>query len=195
MLDPGGYGAVTITKALSILTDPAFGSTLNPTVHGITVNAGANDVVLIDGLTIDGGNGQGLTGIRFLAGKSLTVRNCLIKGQRGSPGVGIEIANSAGAVNVVVSDCLISANGIGVRAKPSGGGTAKMMLDRVVVDGSTGAGVLAEQGSNIRISNTVITNNAPGLSATGNANLVSLGNNTVIGNSPNGEPTIVAPLK
>ena len=195
VLDPAGYGAVTITKSISILTDPAFGSILNPGTHGVIVNAGANDTVLLDGLTFDGGNGQGLSGIRFLAGKSLTVRNCLIDGQRGSPGVGIDIANSAGAANVVVSNCLITANGIGVRAKPTGAGSAKVMLDRVVVDGSTGAGVLAEQGSNIRLTNTVITNNTPGISATGNGNLVSLGNNTVIGNTPNGEPTVISPLK
>jgi hypothetical protein len=198
VLDPGGYGTVTIVKSISIQTDPGLGSILNVATNGIVINAGANDIVVISGLIIDGSNtvNTGLNGVRFLAGKSLVMRNCIIRGNKGAApnGNGIVFANTAGAATAVISDCLITGNAIGVHAVPTGAGTAKITLDRVVVEGSTGAGVLAEQGGTIRITDTVITGNAPGLSVTGNGKIVSLGNNTVIGNSPDGSPTdLVAP--
>jgi len=69
-------------------------------------------------------------------------------------------------------------------------GTADAQATRTWV-----SGVLAGPGSNVRLSDTVVTNNAPGLSAMGNGNILSLGNDTVIGNTPNGEPTLLSPLK
>jgi hypothetical protein len=198
VLDPGGYGAVTITKSISIQSDPSLGSILHSATNGIVINAGANDTVMISGLIIDGAppTAPGFNGVRFLAGKSLVMRDCIIRGSKGAApnGNGIVIANSAGAVTAVISDCLITGNNIGVHAVPTGAGTAKITLDRVVVEGNAGAGVRAEQGGTIRITDTVITGNAPGLSVTGNGKVVSLGNNTVIGNSPDGAPTdLVAP--
>jgi hypothetical protein len=57
ILDTGVYGSVTITKGISIIASlkselfvPSGGS-------GITVNAGASDVVIIKGLTIKGAAG------------------------------------------------------------------------------------------------------------------------------------------
>src|SRR5215471_5336436 len=72
-LDPGGFGALTITKAITL--DGGGGqvaSVLVAGTNGIVVVAGANDVVIIRNLRINGisgsGNG-GLNGIRFLSGK------------------------------------------------------------------------------------------------------------------------------
>jgi hypothetical protein len=59
VLDPGGYGAVTITKAISITNDGAGeAGILAGGTNGITVNAGSLDVVRILGLVIDGGEGS-----------------------------------------------------------------------------------------------------------------------------------------
>src|SRR6516162_5675313 len=51
-LDAGGFGAVTITKAIQILCTGTFGSTLVSGTNGIVVSAGANDVIIIRGLSI-----------------------------------------------------------------------------------------------------------------------------------------------
>src|SRR6266478_2966019 len=57
-LDPGGYGAVTITKAITIDGGGTFASILSSLVNGIVINAGASDVVNLRNLSIDGaGNG------------------------------------------------------------------------------------------------------------------------------------------
>src|SRR3984893_6698594 len=46
-LDPGGFGAVTITKALTIDCDGTFGSVLVSGTNGIVVAAGSTDVVAL----------------------------------------------------------------------------------------------------------------------------------------------------
>src|SRR6202521_3735936 len=54
VLDPGGFGFLTITKALTIDGTGTFGSVLASGVNGITVNAGATDSVNLRGLSING---------------------------------------------------------------------------------------------------------------------------------------------
>src|SRR5262249_18523861 len=55
VVDGGGYGKVTINKAISIVSVGAPGAIRALSGAAITVNAGTNDVVIIRGLTIDGG--------------------------------------------------------------------------------------------------------------------------------------------
>src|SRR5664279_2520201 len=62
VLDPGGFGAVTITKAISIEADGVIAGVLVSGSDGIVVAAEANDTVVIRGLTFDG-IGTGLNGI------------------------------------------------------------------------------------------------------------------------------------
>src|SRR6267154_3375151 len=71
-LDPGGFGALTITKSITL--DGGGGqvaSVLVAGTNGITVVAGVNDVVIIRNLRLDvllgGGNANaGLNGISFI---------------------------------------------------------------------------------------------------------------------------------
>src|SRR5471032_1134863 len=70
ILDPAGYGAITITKAISIVND-GVGTAGVQTSSGnaITISAGAGpaDAVTLRGLNIDG-LGTGGHGIRFTSG-------------------------------------------------------------------------------------------------------------------------------
>src|SRR4029077_2518699 len=52
VLDPGGFGAVTITKSISIESEEFAGVLVDGT-NGIVVSAGVNDVIVIRGLTIE----------------------------------------------------------------------------------------------------------------------------------------------
>ena len=54
VLDPAGFGAVNITKAMTINGDGTLAGILSAGVTGIIVNAGANDVVYIRNLSING---------------------------------------------------------------------------------------------------------------------------------------------
>src|ERR1700731_1833047 len=62
VLDPGGFGAVTITKSISILSQFEAGVLVSGT-NGIVVNAAASDKVLLEGLDIEG-LGTGLNGVQ-----------------------------------------------------------------------------------------------------------------------------------
>src|SRR5947209_2952408 len=86
-LDPGGYGGVTITKAITI--DGGGGqvaSVLVSGTNGVNVQAGPTGVVILRNLRINGIEGAGsggLNGIRYLSGASLHVENCYIFGFTG----------------------------------------------------------------------------------------------------------------
>src|SRR5271165_5166220 len=54
VLDPGGFGALTITKAITIDGTPVIAGVLVSGTNGITISAGANDLVILRGLDIDG---------------------------------------------------------------------------------------------------------------------------------------------
>jgi len=73
VLDPAGYGMVTITKAISIVNDGVGAATIGTSSgNAITINAGALDSVLVRGLTTDG-LGTGSNGILFNTGGNLAI--------------------------------------------------------------------------------------------------------------------------
>ena len=78
-LDPAGFGAVTVTKSITL--DGGGGqvaSILVSGTNGVSVQAGANDVVTIRNLSFNG-IGSGLNGIRFVSGKALHIEHCSIR--------------------------------------------------------------------------------------------------------------------
>ncbi len=79
-LDPGGFGAVTITKSITI--DGGGGvvaSSLVSSGNGIVINAQPTDVVTLRNLSVAGA-GAGINGVRFLAGRALHIEHCSISG-------------------------------------------------------------------------------------------------------------------
>src|SRR6266853_3841816 len=78
-LDPGGFGAVTITKAITLDCTGTFGSVLVSGTNGINVQAGGPDVVILRGIRFDGVN-TGLNAVNFLSGNKLIVDRCDIFG-------------------------------------------------------------------------------------------------------------------
>jgi hypothetical protein len=82
-LDPGGFGAVTITKSITIDGgSPGRGGILAALVTGVIVNATNTSQVVLKNLTING-VGSGFDGVRYLAGLSLHLRNVSIDGMTG----------------------------------------------------------------------------------------------------------------
>ena len=117
VLDPGNFGFLTITKSLTI--DGGGGqvaSVLVAGTNGIVIQAGANDVVHLLNLRIQGirssGNG-GLNGIRFISGAELTVDSVKIYGFNQN-GIDIALSNPG---TVTVSDTTVQdVGGVGIRA-------------------------------------------------------------------------------
>jgi hypothetical protein len=140
-LDPGGFGAVTITKAITI--DGGGGqnaSILASLTNGVIVNAGANDEVILRNLSING-FANGLNGIRFLAGRALIVQHCTIFGFTQN---GIDIAlNQAADGHVMVTDSAMMNNTQnGLRATNAAAAFVRVTLTRDTFE-LNGTGVTA----------------------------------------------------
>ena len=134
-LDSGGFGSVIITKAISILCEGVVGGLLSNLSNGVTVNAGAGDVVVLRGLDITGIGiaGPGITGVRFFAGAALHIENCRIRGFNVPSGWGIEFLPNA-AAELYVTDTTVSNNGLasggGIRVQAPAGSTSKVTINR-----------------------------------------------------------------
>lgn len=189
ILTAGEFGAITITRSVSIVAVGVDANLHASSVHKITVDAGADDIVYLEGLSVRGiiGSGSSLAnGIRFLRGKALHLRNCTIQAF-GNAGLLIE---APGPSDVLVSDCTIVDNKYGVWANQSADSSAvHVLLDRVTIARNSQAGVhAAGRRMRVRLNNTTITANNKGLQAASGGRLISFGNNTVTANKNNGAP-------
>jgi Right handed beta helix region len=133
VLDPAGYGTMTITKAVSIVNDGVGVAGIQPGsgFSGVTINAGAFDSVHLRGLTIEGA-GSGSSGIQFNTGGNLAIENCVI---RGFVNVGIFISPSTSS-SFSVSNSIASNNGggEGIFITPSGSAVVTGVLSEVTAN-------------------------------------------------------------
>jgi hypothetical protein len=157
-LDPAGYGAVTITKAITI--DGGGGqvaSVLVSGTNGIVVQAGPSDVVILRNLRING-IGTGINGIRFLSGKDLNVENCYIFGFTTN---GVDIAlNQATAASAHIINTIIKNNGgVGVRAANAVAPAVGVLVDEshMILNN---IGVEAAQHAHVTVSRSLASKNA-----------------------------------
>jgi hypothetical protein len=135
VLDPAGYGAVTITKSITIEGADFVASVLVSGTNAIVIQAGTGTVHLRN-LRFNG-IGTGLNAIRVLSAARVTIEGCTIFDFTQG---GIDIEPNA-LSKVAVSDTSIrNVNGFGVQAKPAMGGGVLLSLDHVRITGTTGTG-------------------------------------------------------
>jgi hypothetical protein len=128
VLDPAGYGAVTITKAISIQGHEFSGVSVN-SGDCITINAGNADKINLNGLLIEG-NGTGSNGIVFNSGGSLIVENSLVRNLTGS-GL-VATASTPLALTISVSNSYFTDAGVaGISAVTQSTGPVQMVIERV----------------------------------------------------------------
>jgi hypothetical protein len=195
VLDPGGFGGVTITKAITIISENVQAGVLVSLTNAIIINAGANDVVELIGLNIDG-VGTSHAGVNVLNAKAVHIRRSSIRGfGDATNGVGIHVVPATNPVHVTVSDTVVSQNKQGILVAPTGGTLATAVVERVNVENTNGPGIRATANGTIRVSNSVITNNNRGLQTGGTGQVVSLGNNLLVGNTIDGTFDATIPLQ
>jgi Right handed beta helix region len=189
-LDPAGYGPITITQAITIEGQGWSYIAPPPGGNGIQVNAVSGNVY-IHGVSLNGvGITGSTTGILFLSGGSLTIRDSVI---RNFTSIGI---NSQPGVSgqLLVSSTLVSDNGGDGIFIFTGLGT----LDTVTMEGNTGFGLDANSFGfstvNVMVRNSTMTNNSAGLGSQGATTTVWLTRSTITGNASDFEQTSGAHL-
>ncbi len=206
ILDPGGFGAVTITKSITI--DGGGGSTAGVLVsgtNGIVVAAGATDVVILRNLDIDG-IGLGLSGIRFNSGAMLYVEKCTIYGftqygiffnpsatsrlsvdktlvrENAAGGLYIKPANPSVTISASVSDSrFVRSPHFGLRADDASSVTVtNSIASHNQTNGFTAVAV--NSGPVMMLDNCVATDNGWGVNAYGTGASIAMANSVVTAN-------------
>jgi hypothetical protein len=137
-LDPGGFGAVTITKSITLDCTGTLGGILSSLTNAINVNDSATGTpgtirVILRGITIDGA-GNGITGVNFTSGASVVIDNLLIQNVT-TAGVNFR---PIGTARLTVSNTLITNSNNGVLVQPTGAaGNARATLSNLQLSNNT----------------------------------------------------------
>jgi hypothetical protein len=163
-LDPGGFGAVTITKSITIDCHEVFGSVLVSGTNGIVINSdsaanvrlrnlnftglasgingiliqgtvAANTVVILQDLWIDDFTQRGISDTRSNGGK-LLISNTTINNSGGA-GIGLIPSSGTTRTDVVLDQVYVRNSNIGLQT----GGSATVMVSRSVFSGNTNSGI------------------------------------------------------
>jgi Right handed beta helix region len=153
VLDPGGFGAVTITKAITINGTGTLAGILASLVNGVIVNPPAGDTVILRDISINGAC-NGLNGIRFIGGKTLMVDHCWIYGFAQN---GIDVVKGTDAslkiIDSVIENCTLDGVVISTTA-----GQVRSTIDRTRIMNCAN-GIHAKNNSRVIARNSVFSSN------------------------------------
>jgi hypothetical protein len=185
VFDSSAYGSVTITKSISIIAEGAQAGILSAKGGtGITIKAGSNDVVNLQGLSLGGQSGG--SGIEVLAAGTVRISHCLIDGYQA--GVDIDVTS---AVKVFVSDCQITQSDTGLAANQ---GDSEVVLDRVQLVGNQSAIVGTNKQTVLHLSGSTLAFNGVAIGKVDGKILTSQ-NNALVGNGSDGQAMTPEGLK
>jgi hypothetical protein len=180
VLDPGGFGGVTITKAMTIRSDRFEAGVLVSGTNAIIINTPATSKVNLSGLDIIG-LGTGLDGIRILQAGTVRVRDTEIYEFAGN---GINVFNSNTGPHVMISNVNIhnnTTNGVLVGPNGAGGNDPRVTIRNSNID-DNGNGVNANGGANkvtVGVFNSGIAGNGNGVFASGSQSILRIGGNDI----------------
>jgi hypothetical protein len=195
-LDPGGFGALTITKAITI--DGGGGqvaSVLVAGTNGIVIQAGANDTVTLRNLRINGVVGTpsgGLNGVQFLSGAALHIENCTVFGFTQN-GINMNM-NTASAVRAFVTDTVVSHSAGGIAVRNAGAGSVFVSVHRTTLAQNSGFGLRGDGSGGVgailtAVSDSLIAGNGTGVTAVGGPSAgvtVQITRSSVVNNATTG---------
>jgi hypothetical protein len=203
-LDPGGFGAVTITKPITIDCSGTFGSTLVSGTNGIIVAAGANDKVVLRGISINGLS-TGLSGVLFNSGAQLSIINCKISGFTSSAVTtntsnigqlditdsyltnsqnGVSLVTSAARILVTINKTsIVDIVNIGLTSSGAQGIAVTVTNSRII---NAATGIFAGgAGTSIAIDGSSVVGTNTAMNAAASGSIIRASNNTIYGNSTN----------
>jgi hypothetical protein len=209
VLDPGGFGAVTITKSIHIRARGNTAGVLTNAANAINISAGASDRVTLSGLDING-LGTATAGVKINSGRVIRIEKSEIFGFTTN---GVNFSSSTANSKLIIQDTTISDSGTGIGVSPTAAGAA-VTVRRSTLDDNIN-GIAAASGAqaaianvfhssisdntngifstgalaDIRIGSNDVNGNGTGLLVSGGGKITSFGNNDVTGNGTDGSPT------
>jgi hypothetical protein len=176
-LDPGGFGAVTITKSITIDCTGTLGSILSSGVQGVIINGTDTDKVVLRAIDINGaGTTLGTNGINYIRAASVDVHHVNIANYSND---GIkQSATTAGLHKLNVRDCQILNNVRGIEVTPTTGTCDLSVSDSNMDNNNPGSGIdVVTTGNTVSVQNTSLTHNGVGIQvqsagSTGSLNFV-----------------------
>jgi len=182
-LDPGGFGALTITKSITIDCSATLGSILASGTNAININVAvsANDptrTVVLRGVTLNGtgssgtvGTRTGLVGINITQAAAVSVEQTVIN-DFVTAGV---LVNATAGVNLLLSDVAIrNITNQGVRLTTTAGQVVAQ-LDNVRVY-TTLTGVETTNRGRVGLRNSFFSHNTSGVITNGSDNQINAQN-------------------
>ena len=210
-LDPGGFGTLTITKSITIDGGGGVASVMvSSEATGITVSAGATDIVTIRNVQFQGDLGNGSSsgnpntnGIQFTSGAMFNIDNCKIDGFSGD---GILATTSANAILNVTNTIITNAQ-YGIILSPTGGalngsidhttirkisnsgigngasGAAYFTVTNSLIGNAAGIGVSTSAGAVLEVDSSSVSNNNTAFATSGC--IIRISRNTIYDNNTN----------
>jgi hypothetical protein len=196
VLDPAGYGPLTITKGISIQAH-GFGGITAASGNAITISVTTSDPVTLNGLLIDGA-GSGQYGIDITSGASVEILNSVVRHFQ----YGIYDVTSTNGSNVLIEDTITSDNALAGIVVQATGTNTRATLNRITSNNNIfGVGtttrtsvtnsVLSQNansglqtgGEPTYLAKTVISGNSTGVRVTGASVVNSYGDNYIADNA------------
>jgi hypothetical protein len=219
-LDPGGFGAVTVTKSITISCEAGTAGVLVSGTNGIIFAGAATDYLYLKGLDIEG-VGTGLSGILFNSGALLHVEDCVIRhfinggitiqpttsakfivtrtslfnNGSGATGGGIVVKPSGGGTSGVIDRVIANRNVFGIQADGNSNGVVNLSVSDSVLYGNTVAGADARTGATaagMMLQRVAVTASPTGLQTTGSGVFMRVGESIITANSTGVSGTVLS---
>lgn len=188
-IDAGDYGRVMVTKSVTIdLAGLGLIAADNPGENGIVIDAGANDDVVVRGVSVVGNDACDTNGIDVRNAHSVTLEDIQVSGHS----TAILIDPNATSPSVLIDRAAVRDNcRAGVDAAPAEGRSASVVVRASTISRS-GTGVNASGVSHTWLFGSTITANTVGISAAGGGAIIdSAADTQIVGNATDGTPNQV----
>jgi hypothetical protein len=201
-IDPGGYGALTITKSITINGYGTMTSILVSGTNGIIINAAATDVINLRNLGLTYGPPGNWSGVSYIAGGQVLIENCTFQNfttaginvnltaagaiaiknttitSGASGAIGINIKTTTSTVSASLNNVQIQTDSIGINA----GLNSVATVSNSVVSHAR-VGIMANNSGVLNTENCVISNNNTGVKSADAASVMRLSNTSIFSNT------------
>src|ERR1044072_674177 len=175
-LDPGGFGAVTITKSITIDCHEVFASILNAGTNGVnipfdnfTAVGEVRKTVRLRNINFNGFD-SGLVGINISGGVGATgtkgfIEDCMLDGDFGGNAHGIRDARSGGGVLSIANTTVRNMGTAGLIVNPASGATSIFIAISNSRFSNDNFGIAVTKNAKVTIYNSVFNSNTIGIHA------------------------------